>query len=112
MTHVDGTGNPITPETVEARLGSGHATALFFTAPWCTAAILLLRDVPPTHPAVPLVAVDVEAYPHLADRFQIKSLPTLLVMQRDREQGRLLGAFSTTQIVAMLNAAAPTEARS
>lgn len=94
-----------TPEGVEAFLGAGGVAGLFFTASWCAAGVLLERqfDDIASDAKVPLVVVDCEAFPHLADRFQIRSLPTFVLMRGEREEGRLLGAFSGDQVRSLLD---------
>ena len=100
---MDTTTHDLTPERVDAHLGRGHAAGLLFTASWCAAGVVLTRDLEPeTTAPVPLIVVDVDAFPHLADRFQVKSLPTFVVMHGEREQGRLLGAFSPGQVRTLL----------
>ena len=94
----------LVPEGVEAFLGSGGVAGLLFTASWCAAGVLLERQLidSPSEAPVPLVAVDCESYPHLADRFQVRSLPTFVLMRGEREEGRLLGAFSGDQVRSLL----------
>jgi thiol-disulfide isomerase/thioredoxin len=95
----------LTPEGVEAFLGSGGVAGLLFTASWCAAGVLLERQLAesPSVAVVPLVRVDCEAFPHLADRFQVRSLPTFVLMRGEREEGRLLGAFSGDQVRSLLD---------
>jgi thioredoxin-like negative regulator of GroEL len=89
---------------VEAFLGSGGVAGLLFTASWCAAGVLLERQFKETASTsrVPLVVVDCESHPHLADRFQVRSLPTFVLMRAEREEGRLLGAFSLDQVRSLL----------
>jgi len=103
----DGSATPAAParlasDGVEAFLGAGGAAGLLFSASWCTAGVLLERDLAAAPPAVPLVVVDCETHPHLADRFQVRSLPTFVLMRGEREEGRLLGAFSGDQVRSLL----------
>jgi thioredoxin-like negative regulator of GroEL len=95
----------LVPEAVEAFLGSGGVAGLLFTASWCAAGMLLERQLAesPSVATVPLVMVDCEAYPHLADRFQVRSLPTFVLMRGEREEGRLLGAFAGDQVRSLLD---------
>lgn len=97
-------GVPSDPAGVEEFLGAGGVAGLLFTASWCAAGVLLARDVTDAAPSskVPLLVVDCEAYPHLADRFQVRSLPTFVLMRGEREEGRLLGAFSAGQVRSLL----------
>lgn len=96
--------DPATPDGVEAFLGAGGVAGLLFTASWCAAGVLLERQFKEVDPSskVPLLVVDCEAHPHLADRFQVRSLPTFVLMRGEREEGRLLGAFSGDQVRSLL----------
>lgn len=98
------TGGAPTPGGVEAFLGSGGVAGLLFTASWCAAGVLLERHFAEgtSSSKVPLVFVDCESFPHLADRFQVRSLPTFVLMRGEREEGRLLGAFSLDQVRSLL----------
>jgi len=87
---------------VEGFLGRGGSLALLFTAPWCAAGVLLERALNELPGRSDLLVVDCESFPHVADRFQVRSLPTLVVMRGEREQGRLLGAFSADQVTSLL----------
>jgi thioredoxin-like negative regulator of GroEL len=105
MNATPATSSTLTPDLVEAHLGQGLAAGLLFTASWCAAGVLLCRDLLGAQNAKkssPLVVIDIDAYPHVADRFQVKSLPTFVLVNGQREQGRLLGAFSTTQVRTLL----------
>lgn len=97
-------GALLSADGVEAFLGSGGVAGLLFTASWCAAGVLLERQFKETASTsrVPLVVVDCEAHPHLADRFQVRSLPTFVLMRAEREEGRLLGAFSLDQVRSLL----------
>lgn len=100
---MDTTAHDLTPDRVDAHLGQGHAAGLLFTSSWCSAGVVLVRDLEPdAAAAVPFIVVDVDAFPHLADRFQVKTLPTFVIMHGEREQGRLLGAFSSGQVRTLL----------
>jgi thioredoxin 2 len=49
-------------------------------------------------PQLRLAKVDTEAQPALAQRFGIRSIPTLLVMRNGREVARQAGALNGTQL--------------
>lgn len=57
-------------------------------------------------PAVRLAKLDTEAEPALAERFAIRSIPTLLVLSHGREVARRSGALSTRAIVDWVRQAA------
>jgi hypothetical protein len=93
----------VTPGDVEAFLGEGKVLGLLFSAPWCAAGVLLSREDLATGAVHPLVTVDCDEFPHVADRFQVRTLPTFLLMEGLRERGRLLGAFSAADLRVLLS---------
>lgn len=100
------TSHAPSPDTLEGFLGSGGVAGVLFTAPWCAAGVLLLRMLSEDPVAAPsgaaFVVVDCESHPHVADRFQVRSLPTFVLMRGEREEGRLLGAFSPDQVKSLM----------
>lgn len=53
-------------------------------------------------PRVRLAKVDTEAEPELAQRFNIRSIPTLIVFQHSSEKARQAGAMSGDDLVAWI----------
>jgi thioredoxin-like negative regulator of GroEL len=106
MTPVDTALNP-SSEALDVLLASGRPLLLYFSAPWSPQATLLARrlqeDMQPSGD-VPLVVVDCDVVPHIADRFQVKSIPTLLAMLNHREQARLIGAFALGEVRGIIDA--------
>lgn len=100
------TSHAPSPDTLEGFLGSGGVAGVLFTAPWCAAGVLLLRMLSEDPVVAPsgaaFVVVDCESHPHVADRFQVRSLPTFVLMRGEREEGRLLGAFSPPQVKSLM----------
>ena len=97
---------PVAPAIaeVESFLGEGRTLGVLFSAPWCAAGMLLEREVDALRGSLhPLVVVDCDATPHLADRFQVRALPTFLLLEGVKERGRLLGAFSATDVRTLLS---------
>lgn len=76
-----------------------------FWAPWCAPC----RQMAPAfaqaagmlEPSVRLAKVDTEAQQALAARFGIRSIPTLVRLERGRETGRDSGALPAARIVAL-----------
>lgn len=100
----DHVSTSLAPSEVEGYLGEGKALGLLFTAPWCAAGVLLERDASGLEGLLhPLVIVDCDAVPHLADRFQVRALPTFLLLEGLKERGRLLGAFSASDVRGLLS---------
>lgn len=68
-----------------------------FWAPWCgpckMMAPIFAEAAGRLEPSFRLAKVDTEAEPQLAQRFQIRSIPTLLIIQNGREIARQAGAM-------------------
>ena len=50
-------------------------------------------------PAMRLVKVDIDQEPALAERFAVRSIPTILLALHGRELDRVVGARSETELV-------------
>jgi thioredoxin 2 len=74
-----------------------------FWAPWCGPCRMMApefeRAAAQLEPAVRLVKVNVDEEPALAQRFQTRSIPTLVLAFRGREVARAAGARSAAQLV-------------
>ena len=75
-----------------------------FWAPWCGPCKMMApafaEAAGQLAPAVRLAKVNTEAEQALAARFQIRSIPTMILFQHGRELGRMSGALPAGQIVA------------
>ncbi|ULU27566.1 thioredoxin TrxC [Dyella terrae] len=73
-----------------------------FWAPWCGPCIgfapVFAEAAASLEPQLRLAKVDTEAQPALAQRFGIRSIPTLLVMRNGREVARQAGALNGMQL--------------
>lgn len=83
-------------------------------APWCgpcrAFAPVFERAAPLLEPRVRLVKVDSDAEPDVSARFQIRSIPTLLMLHRGREVARASGAMPLTELLAWTERNLPTQA--
>lgn len=80
-----------------------------FWAPWCGPCVgfapVFVQAASKFEPRLRLAKLDTEAQPQLAQRFNIRSIPTLIMFRHGREIARQSGALNAAQLQQFVEAA-------
>jgi len=76
---------------------------LKFAASWCQPCKMLSKTIEGMTIETPIEEIDIDEQEELAIQYQIRSVPTLVMLDDDKEVKRVTGMQSSTQLEAWIN---------
>src|SRR5579863_972546 len=76
-------------------LGADHPVAVDFWAPWCGpchAVTRALEELAPETPGIEFVQLDIDANPLTASRYDVLSIPTVILFAEGQPRESVIGA--------------------
>ena len=95
----------------ESIQGSDKPIVVDFWAEWCGPCKMIapiLSEISAEQPGITIAKLNVDENPDIAMRFNVMSIPTLLVFQQGEVRKRLVGAKGKGQLLQELNEFLPT----
>jgi thioredoxin 1 len=78
-------------------MSDNNKKILRFTASWCQTCKMLAKNLEEANLGIPIEVVDIDVNRELAQEYNIRSVPTL-VMKRENTESRLVGLQTTTKL--------------
>jgi thioredoxin len=94
------------PLSFDTLLSHSNLLLLDFWAPSCAPCLAMfpvLEKVAADYPELTLLKVNVEEQPEPTERFAVRTLPTLVLLQQGEDIGRLTGVVGESQIIQLLS---------
>jgi thioredoxin 1 len=76
---------------------------LRFTASWCGPCKMLAKNLESVKTEVPIEVVDIDVHPEMATEFGIRGVPTLVMIEDEKENKRLVGMRSLKELEEWIN---------
>jgi thioredoxin-like negative regulator of GroEL len=76
---------------------------LRFTAPWCQPCKELAKNILKSNITLPIEVIDIDLNPELAKEYGIRSVPTLVMLDWNKEVKRITGNKSTKELEEWVN---------
>ena len=76
---------------------------LYFSAPWCGPCKAFKPLMESLQSEMSITFIDVDSSPQTTQQYNVRSVPTTIVIQNGREIGRAIGAKSKEEIRALYN---------
>jgi thioredoxin-like negative regulator of GroEL len=76
---------------------------LYFSAAWCNPCKAYRPLLESMQNEMPITFIDVDSSPQTSDQYNIRSVPTIVVIQNGMEIGRAVGARTKEEIRALYN---------
>lgn len=76
---------------------------LRFTATWCGPCKMLAKNLESVNTGVPIEVVDIDVNPEVATEYGIRGVPTLVMIENEKETKRLVGMKSLKELEDWLN---------
>ena len=76
---------------------------IFFGASWCGPCKAFRPLVESMQNEIPITFIDVDASPQTSDQYNIRSVPTIVVVQNGMEIGRAVGTKTKEEIRSLFN---------
>jgi thioredoxin-like negative regulator of GroEL len=76
---------------------------LYFSAPWCSPCRQFKPVMESLQSEMSISFIDVDSSPQTAAQYNVRSVPTTILIENGMEKGRLVGAKTTNEVRALYN---------
>ena len=76
---------------------------LYFSGTWCNPCKAFRPVIESLQPEMPITFIDVDASPQSAQTWNVRSVPTTIVVKNGMEIGRVVGAKTKEEIRSLFN---------